>query len=113
MRLKRGDLGGADDAANCALAMHSDQGQLSEAIAVLESASNHDVEFRDVETWFDLAVLHDRNADAESALRVGLQVSRLAPKHVDIRGVLARRQTSHRARSIKTVAEEAFDQART
>lgn len=133
LQLKRGNLAGAEDAANFALALQTDhavglrvrgmiqrrrgqldlayqnlraafsarpddllarrecaacladQGQLAAAIQMLECNQNHDVD-----SWFDLAVLHDRNADAASALRVGLQVSRLSPTHAGVQLLNAR-----------------------
>ncbi len=52
------------------------QGRVGEAIALLSAPGP-----RGLDTWIELGVLHDRNADARSALDAAQRVERLSPQH--------------------------------
>lgn len=67
----------------------ADQGRLADAIAALLDPAP-----TDAETWFELGVLHDQNADASAALEAAQAVARLAPEHAGAQFLLARALTT-------------------
>lgn len=67
----------------------ADQGEVARAIALFPSPSP-----RDAEAWFELGVLHDRNADGPPALEAAERVERLQPGHGGAQLLIARALTA-------------------